>query len=95
MQGFPLKPEDQPAAATSSDDDGDIAIAVDVRDLGAIEAEVLMLNGYIGESKLAIRSVLNKLADGSPHKRALYRSMRAQDDALKLGARILEQTREL
>jgi hypothetical protein len=90
---FNLKPEDQPAASPVDDDD--IAIALDVKDLGAIEAQILMLNGFLGESRLATRAALHLLAQGSRARRLLYRSLRAQDDALKAGLAVVTQTREL
>lgn len=97
-RSFNFKPEDRPSSppsiAADDEQDGDY-IALDVKDLGVLEGELMMANGFIGESRIAISNVLNRMGDRSTFKRDLYRSLRAQDDARKKIDEALKQARGL
>lgn len=85
---LPLKPEDR------AGDDGDTAIAVELETLGEIEAKVLMMNGYLGEVRQAIREAKG-LTDSPRMNRLLNRALRASDDGLREGLAVVARARSL
>lgn len=87
---FRLRSEDR---ADGDDDDG-VAIAIEVEKLGQIEADVLMMNGYIGEARQAVREALARI-DSPTVRRLLHRAQRANNDAIGKGLGIVERTRTL
>lgn len=92
-----LKTEDQPsesAAPRDAGDEDDFAIALDIKELGDIEAKIFVMNGHCGEARQAVRAALN-LIQSPQARRLLHQSQRAMDDAIKVGLNVVNQTRGL
>ena len=83
-----LKPDDQPET------EDDFAIAIEFGTLSEIESNVLMMNGYIGEARLAVREALSRI-DSPGIRRLLFRAQRANDDAIKRGLDVVKRARSL